>query len=85
MSADGLKERDDGFKVSQRLRQGLNPQYQRPRLSQGKDTALKCFTIFNRNGGYTFDPDDPLSLPIARVATIEVNGDPQMWLIYSRT
>ena len=73
--ADGQRE-NDGFHVSQRLRQGLNPKFQRPRLSRSKNAALKSFTIFNRDGGYTLDPDDKLSLPLARVATIEVKGRP---------
>ena len=75
-SAEGIKEREDGFKVSQRLRQGLNPNNLRPRVGQGNEAGLKTFTIFNRDGGYTFNADDGHSLPIARVATIEVKGRP---------
>jgi hypothetical protein len=73
------KSSDDGFKVSQRLRSGLNKGILRERFKAkntkgSQESPLKVYTLFNKQGQYKFEGEG--SLPIARVATIEINGSP---------
>lgn len=77
------EKEDDGFKVSQRLRSALtNPSILRDRFkakSAGNNETrkigdLKIFTLFNKEGKYQFEGDG--GLPIARVATMEISGEP---------
>ena len=67
-------ENAKAYAITQRLRSGLDARSTRvrPGSDRAADQSIKVSTMFTKEAGYLFSKD---GLPIARIATAEIDGD----------